>query len=100
VSTGEQDLSPQEASLRAAGCQVIRAEKRTGTSREGRTEPAILRQFLRAGDTLVITRIDRPARSEWQTSPASRELVAGDARIRSPAGPRGARRRLSWSRAR
>ena len=63
VSTGEQDLSLQEAALRAAGCQVIRAEKRTGTSRDGRTELDLLLQFLRAGDTLVITRIDRLARS-------------------------------------
>ncbi|MFC5567376.1 recombinase family protein, partial [Rubellimicrobium aerolatum] len=36
VSTTDQDLSLQEAALRAAGCQVIRAEKKTGTSREGR----------------------------------------------------------------
>lgn len=47
----------------AAGCQVIRAEKRTGTAREGRTELDILLQFLRMGDTLVVTRIDRLARS-------------------------------------
>ncbi|MBB1498945.1 recombinase family protein [Paracoccus sp. MC1862] len=63
VSTTDQDLSLQEAALRAAGCQVIRAEKKTGTSREGRSELDILLQFLRPGDTLVITRIDRLARS-------------------------------------
>lgn len=63
VSTTDQDLSLQESALRAAGCQVIRAEKKTGTSREGRSELDILLQFLRAGDMLVITRIDRLARS-------------------------------------
>ena len=63
VSTTDQDLSLQEASLRAAGCQVIRAEKKTGTRRDGRSELDLLLQFLRAGDTLVITRIDRLARS-------------------------------------
>ncbi len=63
VSTGEQDLSIQAASLRAAGCQVIRSEKRTGTSRDGRAELDVLLQFLRRGDTLVVTRIDRLARS-------------------------------------
>lgn len=63
VSTGDQDLSLQEAALWAAGCQVIRSEKKTGTQREGRTEFDILLQFLRKGDTLVITRIDRLARS-------------------------------------
>ncbi len=63
VSTGEQDLAIQEASLRAAGCQVIRSEKKTGTQRKGRTELDVLLQFLRRGDTLVVTRIDRLARS-------------------------------------
>ena len=63
VSTTNQDLSLQEAALRAAGCQVIRSEKKTGTQREGRTEFDLLLQFLRPGDTLVITRIDQLARS-------------------------------------
>ena len=42
---------------------MIRSEKKTGTQREGRTELDLLLQFLRPGDTLVITRIDRLARS-------------------------------------
>jgi DNA invertase Pin-like site-specific DNA recombinase len=37
---------------------VIRAEKVSGTRREGRTELETLRHFLRPGDTLVVTRID------------------------------------------
>ena len=32
VSTTDQDLSIQEAALKAAGCEIIRAEKRSGTS--------------------------------------------------------------------
>jgi DNA invertase Pin-like site-specific DNA recombinase len=36
VSTTDQDLSIQETALKATGCEVIRAEKRSGTSREGR----------------------------------------------------------------
>ena len=63
VSTGDQDLSLQEMALCQASCPVIRSEKKTGTQREGRTELAILLQFLRPGDALVITRIDRLARS-------------------------------------
>ena len=63
VSTTDQDLSIQEATLRAAGCTVIRSEKRTGTSRNGRTELETLMAFLRPGDSLVVTRIDRLARS-------------------------------------
>jgi DNA invertase Pin-like site-specific DNA recombinase len=63
VSTTDQDLSVQEAALRAAGCTIIRAEKKSGSRRDGRTELAILLDFLRPGDTLVVTRIDRLARS-------------------------------------
>ncbi len=42
---------------------MVRSEKVTGTSTEGRQELATLLQFLREGDTLVVTRIDRLARS-------------------------------------
>jgi len=59
VSTLEQDL----AALKAAGCEVIRAEKASGTRRDGRTELQVLLAFLRPGDALVVTRIDRLARS-------------------------------------
>jgi DNA invertase Pin-like site-specific DNA recombinase len=63
VSTFDQDLSIQRAALKAAGCEVIRAEKASGARRDGRTELQVLLDFLRAGDTLVVTRIDRLARS-------------------------------------
>jgi DNA invertase Pin-like site-specific DNA recombinase len=38
---------------------VIRAEKASGTRRGGRTELQVLLDFLRPGDTLVVTRVDR-----------------------------------------
>ena len=63
VSSLDQDLAIQEEKLRAAGCRVIRAEKRSGTGRVGRTELQLLLDFLHKGDTLVVTRIDRLARS-------------------------------------
>ena len=63
VSTLDQDLSIQRAALKAAGCEVIRAEKASGARRDGRSEFQVLLDFLRAGDTLVVTRIDRLARS-------------------------------------
>ena len=63
VSTTDQDLSIQETALRGAGCDVIRAEKVSGTSIEKREELRTVMQFLRPGDTLVVTRIDRLARS-------------------------------------
>ena len=43
--------------------KVIRAEKVSGTSRAGRQELDTLLDFLRPGDTLMVTRIDRLARS-------------------------------------
>ena len=53
----------QDAALRAAGCQVIRLEKKSGTQREGRSELATLLEFLQKGDTLMVTRVDRLPRS-------------------------------------
>jgi len=63
VSTADQDCTLQEQALRAAGCEIIRAEKASATRREGRTELALLLEFLRPGDTMVVTRVDRLARS-------------------------------------
>jgi DNA invertase Pin-like site-specific DNA recombinase len=53
----------QRATLRAAGCDVIRAEKASGSRRDGRTELRVLLDFVQPGDTLIVTRIDRLARS-------------------------------------
>ena len=63
VSTTDQNLDIQEAALRTAGCDMIRSEKRSGTSTGGRTELATVLDFLRKGDVLMVTRIDRLARS-------------------------------------
>jgi DNA invertase Pin-like site-specific DNA recombinase len=63
VSATDQDLSIQKRALKAAGCGMIRAEKVSGTRRDGRTELQVLLDFLRSGDTLMVTRIDRLARS-------------------------------------
>jgi DNA invertase Pin-like site-specific DNA recombinase len=63
VSTIAQDLELQQKTLKAAGADIIRAEKVSGTRRDGRTELQNLLDFIRAGDTLVVTRIDRLARS-------------------------------------
>ena len=63
VSTTDQDLSIQEAALEAAGCTIVRGEKVSGTSTQGRVELRTLLTFIRRGDTLVVTRLDRLARS-------------------------------------
>jgi len=63
VSTTDQNLELQESALRAAGCTMIRSEKRSGSTTTGRDELRIALGILRKGDVLVVTRIDRLARS-------------------------------------
>lgn len=63
VSTPSQSTALQVGALKAAGCDIIREETATGTKRGGRSELATLLDFIRAGDVLVVTRIDRLARS-------------------------------------
>lgn len=62
VSTLDQDLEIQHQRLVAEGCQIIRCEKVSGASREGRTELATIIEFLREGDELIVTRLDRLGR--------------------------------------
>jgi DNA invertase Pin-like site-specific DNA recombinase len=53
----------QLKALRAAGCEKVFAEKKSGTSTKGRAELEDALAFVREGDTLVVTRLDRLARS-------------------------------------
>jgi DNA invertase Pin-like site-specific DNA recombinase len=62
VSTDGQTLAAQDAALHAAGCAKVYAETASGA----KTDRAQLRKVigrLREGDTLVVTRLDRLARS-------------------------------------
>ena len=62
VSTLDQDLEIQVGKLRSEGCSIIRSETVSGGSREGRVELATVLDFLREGDELVVTRLDRLGR--------------------------------------
>src|SRR5262245_28015137 len=62
VSTRDQDLASQVAALRAAGCGNIFKEKASGAKTD-RPELAKAIRRLEAGDVLVVTRLDRLARS-------------------------------------
>ena len=53
---------PQDAQLHAAGCAKVYAEKVSG-ARSDRPELAKLLRRLEAGDVLMVTRLDRLARS-------------------------------------
>jgi DNA invertase Pin-like site-specific DNA recombinase len=62
VSTQEQDLALQLDALQAAGCDKVYEEKASGAQRE-RPELKAALDYMRAGDTLVVWKLDRLARS-------------------------------------
>ncbi len=63
VSSVGQNLDSQIASLKEYGCTKIFQEKFSGTSTKGRDKLKECLEFVREGDELVITRVDRAARS-------------------------------------
>ena len=63
VSSASQSYDEQARALRAAGCDVVRCEKESGASMTKRVELEIVLSFLRTGDALCVTRMDRLARS-------------------------------------
>lgn len=62
VSTGEQSLDGQCQRLSAAGCEMLFEEKVSGAARH-RPQLEKLIEHLRRNDVLVVTRLDRLARS-------------------------------------
>lgn len=83
VSSTDQNCEIQEEALREAGCTIIRSEKVSGTSRQGRTELETVLDFIREGDTLVITRIDRLARSLFDLESIVRQLEERGAKLKA-----------------
>ena len=66
---------------------MIRSEKVTGTTREGRSELATLMDFMRPGDQLVVTRVDRLARSIGDLQDIVRALRAKGVTLRATEQP-------------
>ncbi len=62
VSTQDQNLALQLDALKAAGCEKLFTEKASGAQRD-RPELAAALSFMRKGDSLVVWRLDRLARS-------------------------------------
>jgi|SRR3954463_2443290 Resolvase, N terminal domain len=62
-SSTSQDLSIQQERLRSVGCNIIRSEKLSGASRDGRDELLAIMEFVREGDELVVVKLDRLGRS-------------------------------------
>ena len=63
VSSVGQSLDLQIEALTKAGCEKIFAEKMSGRSTRDRVELANALEFVREGDTFMVTRLDRLARS-------------------------------------
>lgn len=62
VSTGQQDYQSQVDRLKAAGATKVFTEKRSGLDGERPALAECLR-YVREGDTLIVTKLDRLARS-------------------------------------
>lgn len=62
VSTKDQNLTVQLEALKAAGCVEIFQEKVSG-SKIDRPELTALLKYVRKGDTVIVTKLDRVARS-------------------------------------
>src|SRR6476659_7109927 len=82
VSTGAQSNDIQIAKLKEAGCQLIRKEKTSGRSRDGRTELQNIIDFIRPGDTLVVYKLDRLGRSTRDVLNLVHELEGKGAHLR------------------
>ena len=87
VSTEDQDCAIQEEALRAAGATIIRSEHKSGTSTKGRSELATVLDFVREGDTLLVTRIDRLARSLMDLEGIVQALEAKGAHLKATEQP-------------
>lgn len=87
VSSLDQDCSLQETALRTAGCVVVRSEKVSGSTTKGRAELETLLQFIQPGDCLMVTRIDRLARSVADLEKVVERLKSKGANLRATEQP-------------
>jgi DNA invertase Pin-like site-specific DNA recombinase len=76
VSSNTQDYAAQVEALKAAGCQKIFSEKASGKSTNGRPEFAKLLKAILPGDVVVVTKLDRLARSSRDLHNILHELQA------------------------
>ena len=82
VSTDDQDLTLQRTALKGAGCKRLYEEKVSGAKRQ-RPELSRLLDHLRAGDVLVVSRLDRLARSTRDLLEIAELLKQAEAGLRS-----------------
>src|SRR3954452_16586241 len=82
VSTYGQTLDAQLEQLRGAGCTKIYREKVTG-ARADRRQLLDMVKHLTPGDTVIVTRIDRLARSTFDLFAIVKQIVDAKAQFRS-----------------
>lgn len=82
VSTQDQDPALQLDALKATGCEKVFTEKASGAQRERPQLQAAL-DYMREGDTLVIWKLDRLARSLKQLIETVEGLAARGIGLRS-----------------
>src|SRR3954452_4590496 len=86
VSTEEQGTDPQLDELRAAGCAAVLEEHASGADRSRPVLARLLRE-IRLGETLVVVRLDRLARSVGHLLTVIEQLETGGAHFRSLRDP-------------
>ena len=86
VSTEEQGTDPQLDELRAAGCNAVLEEHASGADRSRPVLARLLRD-IRPGETLVVVRLDRLARSVSHLLAVIEQLEASGAHFRSLRDP-------------
>jgi DNA invertase Pin-like site-specific DNA recombinase len=82
VSSAGQSLDIQTEALTAAGCEKIYSEKRSGRTAADRLELVRALDQLRPGDQLVVTRLDRLARSVGDLHRVVEQIAAAGAGFR------------------
>ena len=87
VSTTDQDLAIQRRRLHEVGCEKLFEEKASG-ARKKRPEIERLLSELRADDVVIVTRLDRLARSTSELLRIAETLEEKNAGLQSLAEPR------------
>jgi len=82
VSTQDQNPALQLDALKAAGCEKVFVEKASGAQRD-RPELLAALEYVRAGDSLVVWKLDRLARSLKQLIETVELLDSRDIGLRS-----------------
>lgn len=87
VSTNDQDLSIQYKALEKEGCITVFSEKMSGMTTNGREQLRMLLNIVQEGDIVVITRIDRLARSMKDLQDIVNELKAKGVSLKATEQP-------------